>query len=436
MRRALVFLAFLSLAAPGHAEPVFQGLGFIPNANSSQAYAVSADGSVVVGASGPQVSVPGVFVPRPFRWKDGVMEKLGPGAGGHGFAFDVSGNGSVVVGELGSEAFRWEAGALAALGDLPGGGFYSSARGVSRDGRVVVGHGATAYADQEAFRWEAGVMEALGFLNAYDDYSIAHAVSSNGVIVGEARGFYQGYAYVDAFRFDAGVMEEISGPNVDPGPASDVNPDGSAIVGLGFRWIDGTIESIFFPHSSSQAFGVSDDGSIAVGGTFASSGSSPQAVIWGASRIGRALQDVLEDDYGLDLGGWNLREARGISADGRTIVGSGINPSGQYEAWIVRLGPVCDDHADNDADGLADLADPGCPHVFGKTESPACDDGVDNDHDGKIDWDGTRHLPPDPVCVNNPWLNREYPVICGLGFEIGLVLPLLALVRRRRRAPR
>jgi hypothetical protein len=42
---------------------------------------------------------------------------------------------------------------------------------------------------------------------------------------------------------------------------------------------------------------------------------------------------------GLDLSGWNLHNARGVSADGFTIVGDGINPSGQLEAWVANLSP-------------------------------------------------------------------------------------------------
>jgi len=59
----------------------------------------------------------------------------------------------------------------------------------------------------------------------------------------------------------------------------------------------------------------------------------------------RDLKQVLQDDYGLDLTGWELNGGAflggclrtDISADGLTIVGSGRNPSGDVEAWIAVL---------------------------------------------------------------------------------------------------
>ncbi len=52
----------------------------------------------------------------------------------------------------------------------------------------------------------------------------------------------------------------------------------------------------------------------------------------------RNLQTVLVDS-GLDLTGWNLASAAGVSADGLTIVGYGVNTSGDVEAWVADLSP-------------------------------------------------------------------------------------------------
>lgn len=66
------------------------------------------------------------------------------GGGFHSQAFGVSADGSVVVGvsesASGGQAFRWTSGGgMIGLGDLPGGGFQSTAYDVSGDGSLVVG---------------------------------------------------------------------------------------------------------------------------------------------------------------------------------------------------------------------------------------------------------------------------------------------------------
>jgi probable HAF family extracellular repeat protein len=79
--------------------------------------------------------------------------------------------------------------------------------------------------------------------------------------------------------------------------------------------------------------GVSADGSIVVGTSGTASGL--RAFIWDSEHGMRSLGDLLVSE-GNDLTGWLLTTANAVSADG-TIVGWGINPSGQTEAFLARL---------------------------------------------------------------------------------------------------
>lgn len=156
-------------------DGVFSVLGAFPAASPrSDARAVSADGSVVVGGS-PTDEPGGGTGTRSFAWTAaGGLVDLGDLAGGGTFSSvaDVSGNGKVAVGGATSktsgsgdlEAFRTVIGsAPVGLGDLPGGVFYSEALACNEDGSVVVGRSAvTEDGQEEAFVWtQRGGMERL-----------------------------------------------------------------------------------------------------------------------------------------------------------------------------------------------------------------------------------------------------------------------------------
>jgi hypothetical protein len=126
----------------------------------------------------------------------------------------------------------------------------------------------------------------------------------------------------------------------------------------------------------------------------------------------------------------------GIEDDGDGLVDFPNDPGCASAADLDERSPllVCDDGADNDADGLTDYpADPGCSDPAGSLENPKCDDDLDNDGDGAIDWDGGTALgTPDPYCVSNgSFQDREKEGTCGLGAELGALIPLLARLRRR-----
>ncbi|MCZ6816601.1 MAG: hypothetical protein O7F76_07850 [Planctomycetota bacterium] len=144
--------------------PSFQGLGdFSGGFFSSAANDTPADGAVVVGR-GTTASCNLLA----FRWTvaNGVVsvgDLPGVPCGSEGFA--VSNDGSTVIGSSNSaasgvfpEALRWtQAGGMVGLGDLPGGALQSEAHAVSADGSVIVGGSGSANSltRDEAFDWTA-----------------------------------------------------------------------------------------------------------------------------------------------------------------------------------------------------------------------------------------------------------------------------------------
>jgi probable HAF family extracellular repeat protein len=120
-----------------------------------------------------------------------------------------------------------------------------------------------------------------------------------------------------------------------------ISADGSVIVGwsnsgLGgneaFRWTEA--DGMVGLGELGFAWDVSADGSIIVGAS--DTGTGREATIWDSTNGLRRLEDVLVLE-GLDLTGWTLEQAFGISDDGLTIAGSGKNPAGQSVAWVVTI---------------------------------------------------------------------------------------------------
>lgn len=449
---ALLASAAIAFASPASASAVFRGLGTAPTL-VDLASAISENG-VVVGrgrddehpqqqatlwTAGDGAVYLGAFDGTPAQW-----------VAGH--AYGVSDDGSVVVGwasiwnggGTSSLAFRW----TAATGLEPLGtwstGSSSSARGVSSDGSVVVGSSGS-----QGFRWTPdGGMALLGS-------GTASAVSADGSVT-------VGMRASQPTRWTAAGHEflgDLPGGSVG-GAARGVSPDGSVAVGFSytaagteaFRWTEaqGMVGLGHLPGggASSSAADVSADGAVIVG--HGDSSALPnEAFLWTPEAGMRSLAEVLVTDHGLDLGGWELREANAVSADGRTIVGWGRNPQDVTEAWMVVLPPACSDGVDNDGDERVDHPeDPACLDAEGESETSQCQDGIDNDGGWGFDFDGGASLDldgdgfvdadfnpatpavgePEPHCIGKPWRGSE--LACGLGAELAL---LAAAIRARRR---
>lgn len=327
-----------------HAPDCFTALGDLAGgAVSSDARCVSADGSVVVGCSNSENGR------EAFRWtRRGGMERLG-----YPEALAVSVDGSVIVGYrfLGdtSEPVRWTE--YAGLQSTPAiAGFaYGKANGVSADGSVIVGDYDPRDAGQgRAFLWsQAGGLAQFNGLPSDVIGTEANAVSSDGTVVVGSMYYKSGRRA--AFRWSANQGFIDLGPVSAAGSsvAHAVSSDGAVVVGLAettgtaFRWSEaaGMIDLGTLPGGGrSCAFGASADGSIVVGQSDSECGQ--EAFVWDPVHGMRSLRRLLMSRKNLDgpLRHWKLRVATAVSRDGSIIVGCGINPNGNREAWIARLG--------------------------------------------------------------------------------------------------
>ena len=286
------------------------GLGFLSDMRDYNSFAtvVSADGSVVVGGR-YHLNTPPISL---FRWTEETGMVVLDTHLDDWFTWivranSVSTDGSVIVGNLDggyrSQPFRWtESGGVVGLGDLSGGDFSITANAASADGSVIVGtsSGSNGY---EAFRWtESDGMVGLGDLPGGGFDSKASKVSADGsVIVGSSLSVDGD----EAFRWT----------------------ESGGMVGLG---------DLPGGDFSSSASAVSADGSVIVGSSLSVDGD--ETFRWTESDGMVSLKKTLIG-AGLDLTGWTLSSAISVSADGFTIVGNGINPSGQSEGWVANLSP-------------------------------------------------------------------------------------------------
>ncbi len=336
--------SLLPAAVMADALPSFQGLGDLPGGEfQSEAYGVSSDGSVVVGKSNNGL-LSGSSGDEAFRWTaaDGMVG-LGDLPGGF---FDsggrcISADGAVIAGyghgSATHVAIRWtlEDGMME-LESSPGeinGGF---PKAMSADGGVIVGGGWRAMSSlMEPFLWtESGGMVGLDPMPGASGDVAAYGVSGDGaIVVGQGR---TSPFSTEAFRWteEAGMvtLERLSGSSQNAA-ANAISSDGEVIVGGSaghpFRWT--AAEGIVALGGSGAASAVSSDGSVIVGY------SSIGAFVWDETSGRRDLYGLLSNDFGLDLTGWTLSSARGVSGDGLTIVGTGINPDGNTEGWIATI---------------------------------------------------------------------------------------------------
>jgi uncharacterized membrane protein/dienelactone hydrolase len=313
-------------------RPSFRGLCGVPcGAEQSMASQVSVDGAVVVGTIGANDGA------RAFRWteRDGMVSLSVPFD--RSWAAGVSADGAVIAGygdRGGHRGFLWrQGGSTVELG--------REALAVSADGAVVVGDDG-----REAFRWTSrGGLTRLGVLPGRTN-SRAVAVSADGAVVTGSSYILPGWEKEEAFLWAAtGGLQTLDLPTGSFPNA--ISPDGTAIGGtafpdsgpIAFRWTrDGgmTVINHLPGRRMTHPGAVSANGAVVVGGSYVDRDRAT-AFLWDAAHGTRSLKTVLETEYGLDLSGWILEHASGITPDGAVIVGWGTNPEGRREAFRAVL---------------------------------------------------------------------------------------------------
>ncbi len=362
-RTIALILAISAILSQSNAAS-FQGVGGLldnggPSVFRSESYGVSGDGSVVFGSS---TSAGGG---EAFRWTAQTgIQGLGDIAGGQfrSLAKDASYDGSTIVGygttlnaygETVEHPFVWTEEGMQELDQPYWTQKSSNPLSISSDGTVAAGVITTMFTQWGSFQrrsilWdlEDGTTTLMDWpANVGSDFRIHRVdISGNGSSILVAGGSGNGMIWTA----EAGYRATCAGSAVA------LSGDGETIAGYGgfsqpyygsaYVWTEdagktriGTYEDEYrnFPYD------LSYDGSVVVGGLFDDYAMEEEdvyiAYIWTEEDGVRLVKDMLVDQYGLDLVGWNLAIATGISDDGMTIVGSGYNPDGVEEGWIATI---------------------------------------------------------------------------------------------------
>jgi probable HAF family extracellular repeat protein len=331
-----------SALIPGLAQADdFQGLGFLPGTDTDATTGLSANGRVVIGAG----FLFGSGFQKSFVWTNGAMTEITGVGSGLTQATGVSADGSIVVGSTfggGATGFIWTPSGGAVIFGPPPGFTVAEPEGVNADGTVIVGTASGGLPDR-AFRWtQTGGTVVLGVLPG-DTNSFGFGVSGDGlVVVGQSANAL----VARAFRWTqtTGMVDLGALPGASYTIATATNYDGSVVVGYSVnpsahavQWKSAGIMALpeLLGATSSEAYAINYDGSVIVGSNSFASGPS-QATVWttkgGVQGIGNLLVA-----RGVNLTGWSLFEAKGVSADGTIVAGTGTDPSGQQESWIARI---------------------------------------------------------------------------------------------------
>ncbi len=351
----------------------FAGLGALPGATTSSVSGISADGSVVCGASGGRAII---------RTSAYGLVDLGVPTGATTSSAAGVGvfNGNVVVAVNTNaatfQARRWDgtAAGVGAYSSLPkmGGTLEWLAKGRGTDGVSEVWIAGSSFSGGDGGGRQAGLYRqstastiVLGLPANGHDHSDLNAVADNGYGAGQYQ--YGGTAPTggarNAMKFSGGssctalnslfgvpstryeaLAKAVSRNGLVQGGWSHYS--GGGAYGQPVIWNNSATPTAvpFIPGGDGDNHGevlaLNGDGNLAGGySRHAGSPDGPkEAFLWDAANGTRQLQGLLASQYGLTLNDWVLEEVRAISADGKVLAGNGLH-NGVAEGWVVAFVP-------------------------------------------------------------------------------------------------
>lgn len=351
----------------------FTPLGHLPGSQFSQATGISDDGQFVGGHS----ESPEGFAPIIWDGTTPQLLTLPPGfQDGGAYLNALSGDGQTAVAiGLSMDGFRgirWDASGTPHILQT-GFGTFSSFNAINYDGTATAGFTNQNFMSMEsdAVIWTStGGEQILGDVPGDPHEGSFTAVNDAGTLFGG----FGGDGVRRPITWDAvngfQILPDSAGEPAE-GLVIEMSSNGQFIVGaLGNQmnltpafWADGgNAQAIdLWPgYQVGESTDVVDDGSIVVGNwrlTPFSDEFGSLAFIWDSVNGARPLQEVLEDEYNVDLGGWTLNQVSAISPDGRALAGTGVNPQGNLEAYKVLLPDVATPLGDLNGDGVVDVSD-------------------------------------------------------------------------------